>query len=305
MAAICSPSRSTSRALEDDAVTTVPPEMSVRTPQRYVALGAVTVRVASSLADACAALADDPDAEVLAGGTDFMVEVNHGHRRPQSVVAVGRVPELTGWAQQGDRLRIGAAVTYTELERPDLAGLSPGLAQAARTVGSPQIRNAGTIGGNLGTASPAGDLLPVLVALDATVHLRSAEGARDVAVGDFLTGVKQTALAPGELIEAVTVPVVRGPQHYLKVGTRNAMVIAIASLALVTDLDASTVALGLGSVGQTPIRITATIDEARAPGFPDQVASTARPIDDHRSSAAYRRHAVAVLTARAMQRAFP
>jgi CO/xanthine dehydrogenase FAD-binding subunit len=124
-------------------------------------------------------------------------------------------------------------------------------------------------------------------------------------VGDFLTGVKRTALAPGELIEAVTVPVVRGPQHYLKVGTRNAMVIAIASLALVSDLDAGTLALGLGSVGATPIRVTATVDAARAEDFPEKVAAAARPIDDHRSSAAYRRHAIAVLTARAVRRAFP
>jgi CO/xanthine dehydrogenase FAD-binding subunit len=268
-------------------------------------LGAVTVRVATSLADACAALAEDPEAEVLAGGTDFMVEVNHGRRRPRAVVAVGRVPELARWEQQGDRLRIGAGVTYTALGRPDLAGLAPGLAQAARTVGSPQIRNAGTVGGNLGTASPAGDLLPVLVALDATVHLRSAGATRDLPVGDFLTGVKRTALAPGELIEAVTVPVVRGPQHYLKVGTRNAMVIAIASLALVSDLDAGTLALGLGSVGATPIRVTATVDAARAEDFPEKVAAATRPIDDHRSSAAYRRHAIAVLTARAVRRAFP
>jgi CO/xanthine dehydrogenase FAD-binding subunit len=265
----------------------------------------VTVRVATTLADACAALADDPEAQVLAGGTDFMVEVNHGLRRPESVVAVGSVAELAGWEQQGDRLRLGAALTYTDLGMPDLAALSPGLAQAARTVGSPQIRNAGTVGGNLGTASPAGDLLPVLVALDATVHLRSVAGARDLPVVEFLTGVKTTALEPGELIEAVTLPVARGPQHYLKVGTRNAMVIAIASVALCADLDAETVALGLGSVGPTPIRVTATAAEARAPGFPEQVAAAARPIDDHRSSAAYRRHAISVLVARAVRRAFP
>ena len=264
----------------------------------------MTVLVATSLADACAALAADPAAEVLAGGTDFMVEVNHGSRRPASIVAVDRVPELAGWHQEGDRLRLGATVTYTELERPDLAALAPGLSQAARTVGSPQIRNAGTVGGNLGTASPAGDLLPVLVAQDAVVHLQSATGARDLPVTEFLTGVKQTALAPGELIVGVTVPVARGPQHYLKVGTRNAMVIAVVSVALVVDREAGTVAVGLGAVGPTPLRVTATIEEANSADFPAQVAAAARPIDDHRSSAAYRRHAVAVLTARAVRRAF-
>jgi CO/xanthine dehydrogenase FAD-binding subunit len=265
----------------------------------------VTVRVATSLAEACAALADDPDAEVLAGGTDFMVEVNHGRRRPSAVVAVGGVPELAGWEQVGERVRLGATLTYAELGRADLAALAPALALAARTVGSPPIRNAGTVGGNLATASPAGDLLPVLVALDATVRLRSAAGVRDLPVTDFLTGVKQTALAPGELIEAVSVPVARGPQQYLKVGTRNAMVIAVASLALVVDTDAGTVTVGLGSVGPTPLRITATIEEATGPEFPARVAETARPIDDHRSSAAYRRHAVGVLAERAVRRAFP
>ena len=265
----------------------------------------MTVRVATSLADACAALAEDPDAEVLAGGTDFMVEVNHGRRRPSAVVAIARVPELAGWDRDGDQVRLGAALTYTDLGRPDLAALAPALADAARTVGSPQVRNAGTLGGNLGTASPAGDLLPVLVALDATVHLRSVAGARDLPVTDFLTGVKQTALAPGELIEAVTIPVARGPQHYLKVGTRNAMVIAVVSLALVVDTGAGAVAVGLGSVGPTPLRVTATVEEATDPGFPARVAEAARPIDDHRSSAAYRRHAVAVLAERAVRRAFP
>jgi CO/xanthine dehydrogenase FAD-binding subunit len=268
-------------------------------------LGAVTVHVATSVADACHALAAEPEAQVLAGGTDFMVEVNHGLRRPSAVVAVGRLEELRGWERDDGHLRLGAGLTYTDLGMPDLASLSPALAQAARTVGSPQIRNAGTIGGNLGTASPAGDLLPVLVALDATVHLRSADGARDLPVTDFVTGVKQTALAPGELIEAVTMPVARGPQHYLKVGVRNAMVIAVAAVALVVDEDADQLAVGLGSVGPTPLRVTATVAEATAEGFPQQVADAARPIDDHRSTAAYRRHAVAVLTRRAIRRAFP
>jgi len=143
------------------------------------------------------------------------------------------------------------------------------------------------------------------VALDAMVHLRSATSARDLPITEFLTGVKQTALTPGELIVGVTVPVARGPQHYLKVGTRNAMVIAVVSVALVVDLEVGRVAVGLGSVGPTPLRVTATIDEATAADFPALVAAAARPIDDHRSSAAYRRHAVSVLTARAVRRAFP
>ncbi len=261
--------------------------------------------VATTLDEAARALAADPEAQVLAGGTDFMVEVNHGLRRPTSVVAVGRVPELAGWEVADGIVRLGAGITYTRLRAPDLAERCPALADAARTVGSPQIRNAGTIGGNLGTASPAGDLLPVLVAQDAVVHLGAAGGRRDVPVVDFLTGVKRTALLPGELIEAVSVPDVAGPQHYLKVGTRNAMVIAVASVALVVDERAGSVGIGLGSVGPTPLRVSATVDEANEPGFAERVAAAARPIDDHRSSAAYRRHAVRVLTERALRRAFP
>ena len=189
---------------------------------------------------------------------------------------------------------------------PDLAARCPALAQAARTVGSPQIRNAGTVGGNLGTASPAGDLLPVLVALDATVHLRSAAGARDLPVTDFLTGVKQTALAPGELIVGVTVPAARGPQHYLKVGTRNAMVIAVVSVALGRRPrrrhGGRRPRLGRADPAAGHARPSTRPPPA---DFPARVAAAARPIDDHRSSAAYRRHAVAVLTARAVRRAFP
>src|SRR5262245_3513269 len=130
------------------------------------------VLVPTRLDDAVAALAADPTAHVLAGGTDLMVEVNFGHRRPASVVAVDRVAELLELVVAPDRasLRIGAGVTYTRLLAPPVPTLLPALAQAARTVGSPQIRNAGTIGGNLGTCSPAGDALPVLSALDADVE---------------------------------------------------------------------------------------------------------------------------------------
>ena len=225
-----------------------------------------------------------------------------------------------GRPRDGDVVQIGAGVTYADLEQGALADLVPGLAQAARTVGSPQIRNAGTIGGNLGTASPAGDTLPVLVALDADVVLRSASGSRQVPIGSFLTGVKRTDLRPGELIEAVRVPVVAGPQEFCKVGTRNAMVISVVSLALVVDRTRRRVGVGLGSVGPTPLRApeaeaflvaelagqpAGPLDGDQVERFAELVASAASPIDDHRGSAAYRRHAVAVLAARACRRAFP
>lgn len=281
--------------------------------------GGVTVTIARTLNAACAALAADPGALVLAGGTDLMVEVNRGGRTVGDVVVIDRVPELQGWDREGDVLRLGASLTYAEMADPALASLVPALAQAARTVGSPQIRAAGTIGGNLATASPAGDTLPVLAALDAEVEIRSHQGHRTVPVDEFVIGVKANDLAPGELIAAVRVPVLDGPQEFLKVGPRNAMVISVASLALVVDRVGRTVRVGLGSVAPVPLRaieaevmIAARLDwvGGRSPTihdverFAELVADATRPIDDHRGSADYRRHSVGVLARRALVRAF-
>ncbi|MEC9467870.1 MAG: xanthine dehydrogenase family protein subunit M [Actinomycetota bacterium] len=283
----------------------------------------VTVTIATSIDDACAALDADPEALVIAGGTDLMVEVNRGTRSVGNVVAVDRVPELQGWSLEGDRsnvLRLGAGTTCADLAEPSLAELVPALAQAARTVGSPQIRNAATLGGNLATASPAGDMLPVLAALDAEVELRSSTGTRHLPLDEFVVGVKVNALVPGELITAIRVPVLDGPQEFLKVGTRNAMVIAVTSLALVVDRPGRTVRVALGSVAPVPVRaIEAEVLAAERCDFDGMcvpsdevvdrfavlVADAARPIDDHRGSAAYRRHAVGVLARRAIRRAFP
>jgi CO/xanthine dehydrogenase FAD-binding subunit len=277
-----------------------------------------------SLDDALGALHEHPDALVLAGGTDLMVEINAGRRAltgDETVLAVNRVAELRGWSHdpRTRSLRIGAGVTYRELEGPPLADLVPALAQAARTVGSPQIRHAATIGGNLATCSPAGDGLPVLAALDAAVELRGPDGIRTLPVGDFMTGVKRTARRPGELIVAVTVPVLEGWQGYAKVGVRNAMVIAIASACLAVDRGARAVRIALGSVAPTVVRapaaeawaagavdwITGRVDDDSVARFASLVADAARPIDDHRASAAYRRHAVEVLARRLLRRAFP
>lgn len=272
-----------------------------------------------SLDGALRALADAPDAHVLAGGTDLMVEVNYGHRRPPAVLSLRRVDELRGWRVDGDEVVLGAGLTYAEMETGELAGLLPALAQAARTVGSPQIRNTGTLGGNLGTASPAGDTLPVLSALDATVVLASVRGERTMSIHDFLTGPKRTARKPDELIVAARVPGLRGPQEYLKVGTRNAMVISVAGCAVVVDLDGRSVRCALGSVGPVPIRCHeaeavagAEVDWDADPArigdprtyetFGALAAAAARPIDDHRSTAAYRRHACGVMARRALMR---
>ena len=281
----------------------------------------MTVLVPLTLDEALSALAASPDALLLSGGTDAMVEVNAGHRRPSVVVAVNRVSELRSWTYDpiGATVRIGAAVTYTELMEPPLATLLPALAEASRTVGSPQIRNAGTLGGNLGTCSPAGDGLPVLSALDAVVHLASARGERSLPVHEFMVGVKRTAREPGELITAITVPILTGWQGYAKVGVRNAMVIALASACVAVDMGARSVRLALGSVGPTILRCPdAEQFAAESVDFADRRATAAvvarfgqlaaaasRPIDDHRSSAEYRRHAIGVLAARLLRRAFP
>ena len=277
----------------------------------------MTTRVAATLDEALGALAAEPDATVLAGGTDLMVDVNAGRRRLSAVVMIGRVAQLRGWRVDGAMLRIGGATTYTDMLDPAFASVAPGLAEAARTVGSPQIRNAGTLGGNIGTASPAGDTLPVLAALDAVVVLAAAAGERRVPITELIIGPKRTGIAPGELVAAVEVPAGPGRQEYLKVGTRNAMVIAVASCALVIDPPRRRVGVGLGSVGPVPLRAPAaeawaaerldwdrpSVDAALAAEFGRLVAAEARPIDDHRSTAEYRRHAVGVLAGRALRRA--
>lgn len=280
----------------------------------------MVVHIPRTVEEAVAHLDGDADSTLLAGGTDLMVEVNDGHRRPGGpVVVVNRIPELRSWRRSADgsELVIGAAVSYRELEHGPLAALVPALAQASRTVGSPQIRNAGTLGGNLGTCSPAGDGLPVLAALGATVELASIRGRRTMAVGEFMTGVKRNALERGELIVSVRVPVVDGWQGYAKVGVRNAMVIAVASACVVLDQRSRSVGIALGSVGPTIVRcsdaealLTESIDWATLEVVPEAAtrvgrlaASEARPITDHRSTADYRRHAVGVLVRRLLRRA--
>jgi CO/xanthine dehydrogenase FAD-binding subunit len=280
----------------------------------------MSVLIPATLAEALTALDDAPTSMVLAGGTDAMVEINGGHRRPDSVIAVGRLAELRTWTHDviAATLKIGAAVTYAELETDQFRRWVPALSQAARTVGSPQIRHAATLGGNVATCSPAGDGLPVLAALDAIVHLVSTAGQRSVQFVEFMVGPKRTALRPGELIEAVTLPVFAGWQGYAKVGVRNAMVISNAGACLAVDDDGA-VRLALGSVGPTIIRCSRAeafaatvidhgrraVSEADVIEFGRVAASEARPIDDHRSTAEYRRHAIAVLSRRLLRRAFP
>ena len=264
------------------------------------------------------ALDAEPESQLLAGGTDFMVEVNFGHRRPPSVISLRNVRSLRERRRSPTHLVLGAGVTYADLAADDVARDHPALTAAARTVGSPQIRNAGTLGGNVGTGSPAGDTLPVLAALDATIELTDTRGAqRSLSWEAFFVGPKRTARRPDEVITSVALPLLDGRQDYLKVGTRNAMVISVAGLALVVDATGRTVRCALGSVGPVPLRARAAeawvrdqidwdalrVDDPRTyETFADMVADAARPIDDHRSTAAYRRHAVRVMASRALAR---
>jgi CO/xanthine dehydrogenase FAD-binding subunit len=263
--------------------------------------------------EALAAKAAHPDAVPIAGGTDVMVELNFDKRRPAALLDLTRVSELTEWGTNGESLRIGAGVPYARIIS-ELGRLAPGLVMASRSVGSPQIRNRGTVGGNLGSASPAGDAHPPLLACGATVELASTRGVRTVPVAEFFTGPKRSVLAPDELIAAVSLPVASGPQQFAKVGTRNAMVIAVCSFGLALGAYRS-VGTGIGSAGPTPLRAVEAerfacedlpwdsmgpLPEAVARRFGELVAAAASPIDDVRGTEAYRRHALAVLARRTL-----
>src|SRR5260221_9583341 len=279
-----------------------------------------------SLVEALAAKAARPDAVPIAGGTDVMVELNFARRRPLVLLDLTRVPELAGWWLQDGRLRVGAGGTYAELtgERGNgsadgLGRLLPGLAMAARTVGSPQIRNRGTIGGNLGSASPAGDCHPSLLAAGAEVEVASARGTRVIPIDGFFTGVKRSAVAPDELITAVWISPPSGPEQFAKIGTRNAMVIEVAAFGLALHPGRRLVGTGIGSAAPTPVRareaetfLAAALDEAGlwdsrnelpesvVTEFGALVSAASRPIDDVRGTAAYRRHSLAVLARRTL-----
>jgi CO/xanthine dehydrogenase FAD-binding subunit len=272
----------------------------------------------ASWAEALRVRAERPDALPIAGGTDVMVELNFDRRRPGALLDLTRVPELREWSVRDGVVRLGAGVSYGRVI-DELGDVLPGLAMASRTVGSPQIRIRGTVGGNLGSSSPAGDALPPLLAAHAAVEVASAaRGVRLLAADDFFTGVKRNALAEDELIAAVHVPVADGPEQYCKVGTRNAMVIAVSAFAFALHPARRTVGTGIGSAAPTPRRATeaeaflageleaAGLWESRAP-MPDglagefgaRVAAAASPIDDVRGSAAYRRHSLSVMARRA------
>ncbi|MFF5989039.1 FAD binding domain-containing protein [Prauserella flavalba] len=266
----------------------------------------------TTLDEALAIKAQRPDAVPIAGGTDVMVELNFDHRRPEALLDLTRIGELAEWSTLDGTVTLGAGVPYTRVI-DELGDALPGLAMAARTVGSPQIRNRGTVGGNLGAASPAGDTHPVLLATGARVEVASVRGRRFIAAEDFYTGVKRNALEPDELITAVRLPVATGGEQFAKIGTRNAMVIAVCSFAIV--LREGHVGAAIGSAAPTPRRVgeaerfllgelpwdaPAPLADSLKRRFGELVASAATPIDDVRGSAAYRTHALSVLARRTL-----
>ena len=269
--------------------------------------------------EALEAKAAHPEAAPILGGTDVMVELNFDHRRPRSIMDLTRVPELREGGEEEGRLRVGTGVTYARIIA-ELGDKLPGLAMASRTVGSPQIRNRGTVGGNLGTASPAGDGLPPLYVSDAEIELASTDGTRRVPVTDFVTGPKRNLLRPSELIAAFYIPKAEGPQQYAKIGTRNAMVIAVCSFGLALHPEQRKVGACVGSAAPTPVRARYAegfiegileerdlwesreeIGETTLRRFGDMVEMAANPISDVRGTAAYRIHAVGVLARRSLK----
>jgi CO/xanthine dehydrogenase FAD-binding subunit len=255
----------------------------------------VDVLTPRSLEEALALKAERPDAVPIQGGTDVMVELNFDRTRPPALLNLNEVAELRGWSRENGTLRLGSGLTYTEAM--DLREPLRALAEASRTVGGPQIRNRGTIGGNLGTASPAGDALPPLLVYGAVVEVGSRRGARLLGIEEFLVGTKRNALEPDELILSVRVPIPGPRQTFMKVGPRNAMVISVVSLAMVVE--DGEVRASYGSAGPLPGLVIGSADD---PAFPAKVAEAASPIDDVRGTARYRRHALRVLTGRALER---
>jgi CO/xanthine dehydrogenase FAD-binding subunit len=269
-------------------------------------------------AEALQIKAAHPQAVPIQGGTDVMVELNFDRHRPEFLIDLTRVGELAQWAPENGHIRLGAGVTYTRI-LDELGGQLPGLAMASRTVGSPQIRNRGTVGGNLGAASPAGDAHPALLAAYAQVEVESVRGSRQIPVAEFYTGVKRNALSPDELIRAVLITPPAGPQQFCKIGTRNAMVISVAAFGLALHPDRQAVGTGIGSAAPTPRRAPeaerflaqaltddglwesrGALPDATSRHFADLVADAAAPIDDVRGTARYRVHALSVMARRAL-----
>lgn len=268
-------------------------------PTRVEVDGARLVRP-SDLAETTALLAREPDALVLAGATDIGVEINLRGARPPLLVAIDRLPELRDLEVTGDEVRIGAALTLSEVER-GLEGQVPMLAELFPQFASRLIRNGATLGGNLGTASPIGDAAPALLALEASLVLAGPDGERTVPLADYFTGYRETVRTRGELIREVVVPLpLATTTAFHKIAKRRFDDISSVAVGLALDVTDGTITrarIGLGGVAATPLRALAT--EQALEGMPwthgsvraasDVLASEGTPMSDHRASDRYRR----------------
>lgn len=253
----------------------------------------------ASLDDVLGLLADRPEAQIVAGSTDLGVQVNIFGSRPPLTVAVDRLAELREFAFGPDEVRLGAALTLTEIERR-LAGRVPLLAEMFPQFASRLIRNGATIGGNLGTGSPIGDTPPALLALDASLVLASRRGERVVPLADYFTGYRQTVRAEDELIKTIVLPLPLAPMTaFHKIAKRRFDDISSVAIGYAVDVVDGVVReakIGLGGVAATPLRARAT--EAALVGRPwtettvreaaAVMAGEGTPMDDHRASASYR-----------------
>ncbi|MBT2529656.1 FAD binding domain-containing protein [Streptomyces sp. ISL-99] len=222
--------------------------MTTHAPQ-----AAQSVTLPASLDEAVAALTAMPAAVPVAGGTDLMASVNSGQLRPAALVGLGRISEIRGWRYQDGNALLGAGLTHARMGRPDFAALIPALAAAARAAGPPQIRNAGTLGGNIVTAAPTGDTLPVLAAMEATLVIAGPGGARrETPVSHLLAG--RDMLGAGELIGFVRVPLLHAPQVFFKATGRTGPGRATASVALVLDPARREVRCAVGAIAPMPLR---------------------------------------------------
>jgi carbon-monoxide dehydrogenase small subunit/xanthine dehydrogenase small subunit len=286
---------------------------SLKIPSQPIAPAAPGYFRPRTLDDALEILAQrSGEVRPVAGGTDLLVQAKDGAARLGALFDVSAVPELKDIREADDHVWIGAGTTHTEMmESKVLARWVPALPQACAVIGGPQIRNRGTLGGNLAHGSPAGDTLPPLFAADAVLELVSVNGRRDVAIADFFTGVRETVLAPDELILGVRVPKRAGVRAaFLRLGQRQAQAISKVSIAVsmvFQDGRPDFVRVALGAVAPTVIRAPETEKALQSGGYEglrrakDAVRDEVKPIDDIRSSAKYRREMAAVLLERAVR----
>lgn len=259
-----------------------------------------TFRRPETLIEAVRLLRERPDAVLVAGSTDWGVEVNIRAQRADYVIAIDRLPELRCLRVESDRIEIGAALSLTEIERR-LDGRVPLLAELFPQFASRLIRNGATLGGNLGTGSPIGDSPPALLALGASLLLADADGEREVGLADYFTGYRRSVRRPDELIRAVRIPLPLAPLvAFHKIAKRRFDDISSVAVAFAVDIEDGVVRrarIGLGGVAATPIRARATeaaLTDRRWSAATTEAAarilqSEGTPMDDHRASAAYRR----------------